>query len=363
MGKEPEVEYMENHIGKTLDETKGFLSAQNVELTVEVVEEPSKDVEKGYVIRTNPVEGERLTDGMVVTLYVSSGPEVVEVEMEDLTKKTVEEATKWLENQKMDLEVKVEEEENLEKEEGTILRTKPAAGEKVKTGDTVTLYVAKGLKTELMPSLTGMTFDQAKKALAELEKNLNLKVEKMDGYSKNTELGKIIRTEPEYNQTIKTGDTIYIYVCVAQKAKIANVVGMNVEAAKMKLEEVQGFTKVTIEYKTSDKPKDMVIAQSVVADTETELDSPVVLTVSGGQKTVKKTVQYLQSSSVDGEGKPANVKVVITNTTTGKTVFSGTASTANTTMEVEITGYGVMNFEVVVEDGIERSTFSHNFDG
>ena len=363
MGKEPEVEYMENHIGKTLDETKGFLSAQNVELTVEVVEEPSKDVEKGYVIRTNPVEGERLTDGMVVTLYVSSGPEVVEVEMEDLTKKTVEEATKWLENQKMDLEVKVEEEENLEKEEGTILRTKPAAGEKVKTGDTVTLYVAKGLKTELMPSLTGMTFDQAKKALAELEKSLNLKVEKMDGYSKNTELGKIIRTEPEYNQTIKTGDTIYIYVCVAQKAKIANVVGMNVEAAKMKLEEVQGFTKVTIEYKTSDKPKDTVIAQSVVADTETELDSPVVLTVSGGQKTVKKTVQYLQSSSVDGEGKPANVKVVITNTTTGKTVFSGTASTANTTMEVEITGYGVMNFEVVVEDGIERSTFSHNFDG
>ena len=362
MGKEPEIEYMENHIGKTEDETRGYLDAQKVNLTVEVVLEPSKDVEEGRVIRTAPVEGERLTDNMVVTLYISSGPEVVELEMEDLTKKTVEEATKWLDNQKLDLEVKVEEEENLEKEEGTILRTKPAAGEKVKTGDTVILYVAKGMKTELMPSLTGMTFDQAKKALADLEKNLNLKVEKMDGYDKSAELGKVIRTEPAYNEKIKTGDTVLIYVCVAQKAKIANVVGMNVEAAKMKLSEVQGFTKVTVEYKTSDKAKDTVIKQSVAPDTETELDSPIVLTVSSGQKSVKKSVQLVKNSTVGGEGEPTNVKVVVTNTTTGQVVYSGTVSTASSTVELSLTGYGVMNYEIVVEDGIERGSFSHDFD-
>jgi len=274
----------------------------------------------------------------------------------------VEEATKWLDNQKLDLEVKVEEEENLEKEEGTILRTKPAAGEKVKTGDTVILYVAKGMKTELMPSLTGMTFDQAKKALADLEKNLNLKVEKMDGYDKSAELGKVIRTEPAYNEKIKTGDTVLIYVCVAQKAKIANVVGMNVEAAKMKLSEVQGFTKVTVEYKTSDKAKDTVIKQSVAPDTETELDSPIVLTVSSGQKSVKKSVQLVKNSTVGGEGEPTNVKVVVTNTTTGQVVYSGTVSTASSTVELSLTGYGVMNYEIVVEDGIERGSFSHDFD-
>ena len=361
MGKEPEVEYMENHIGKTLDETKGYLSAQNVELTIEVVEEPSKDVEKGRVIRTTPVEGERLTDNMIVTIFVSSGPEVVEIDMEDLTKMTVEDAKKWLENQKLDLDVKIEEEENKEKEEGTILRTKPATGEKVKTGDTVTIYVAKGLKTELMPSLTGMTFDQAKKALAELEKNLNLKVEKMDGYDKTAELGKVIRTEPAYNEKVKTGDTVYLYVCVARKASVDNVVGMNVEAAKIQLEKVQGFTKVTVEYKTSDKEKDKVIKQSVAANTEAELDTPIVLTVSSGSKTIKKSVKLIDDSGVGGDGQPANVTVVVTNTTTGQQVDTYTVSSANSTVEMTLTGYGVMKYSVTSE-GLRLKEFTVDFD-
>ena len=145
LGKEPETVLMEDHVGKSIDEVKGYLDALKLDLQITEIEEFSDEYKEGQIIRTDPTAEERLSTGGVVVLYVSKGPEIVEVEMEDLSKKTVDEAKKWLENQKMNLTVEVEDEENLEVEEGSILRTKPAAGEKLKTGDTVTMYVATGL--------------------------------------------------------------------------------------------------------------------------------------------------------------------------------------------------------------------------
>ena len=54
------------------------------------------------------------------------------------------------------------------------------------------------------------------------------------------------------------------------------------EAAKVKLEEVSGFTKVTVQYKTSDKTKDTVISQSVAEGTELELDAEQVQSLLKG---------------------------------------------------------------------------------
>ena len=220
LGKEPETVLMDNHVGKTQDETKGYLDALKLQLQVSVKEEFSDDVDKGFVIRTDPAEGERLTTGGVVILYVSKGPEIIELEMEDLTTKTVDEAKKWLNNQKLDLDIKVEEKENLEVEEGKILSTKPAAGEKIKTGDTVIIYVAKGMKSEYMPSLAGKTEEDARKELSKLEKDLKLTVEIVEEYSKDVELGKVIRTAPAFNEVVKTGDTVKIYISAAKKAKM-----------------------------------------------------------------------------------------------------------------------------------------------
>ena len=78
LGIEPENVLMDDHVGKTVDEVSGYLDALKLNLSIETVTESSKDVEEGRVLRTVPAAGERLTEGAVVTLYVSGGPEIDE---------------------------------------------------------------------------------------------------------------------------------------------------------------------------------------------------------------------------------------------------------------------------------------------
>ena len=362
LGKEPETVLMEDHVGKSLDEVKGYLDALKLDLQINEVEEFSDDYKEGQIIRTDPSAEERLSTGGVVILYVSKGPEVIELEMEDLSKKTVDEAKKWLDKQNLDLTVEVEEEENLEVDEGTILRTKPAAGEKVKTGDTVIIYVAKGLKTDYMPSVTGMTVEKALKELDQLKTDLSLTIEEVEEYSDDVEKGKIIRSEPAYNEAVRTGSTVKLYVSGDKVQKMPSVIGMNVEAAKVKLEEVSKFTNIKTVYKTG-KEKDVVLAQSVDEETEIKIDDEIVLTVSSGTKTVNKPISVFGSSGgIDGEGASTKISVTINNLTDATFEPINTeVSTAQSTVELSLTGYGVMNYEIVA-DGIPISTFSVDFD-
>ena len=345
LGKEPETTLMDDHVGKTLDEAKGYLAALKLDLQVSTEEEFSDEYEKGLVIRTDPAEGERLSTGSVVILYVSKGPEIVEIEMEDLTTKSVDEAKKWLNNQKLGLQIKVEEEENLEVEEGKILRTKPAAGEKVKTGDTVTIYVAKGMKTEYMPSLSGKTEEEARKELSKLEKDLKLTIEVVEEFDKSVELGKVIRTAPAYNEAVKTGDTVKIYISAVQKVKMPNVVGKDLQAA-LDLLEYAGFTQVKYDtYVDSDKAKDTVLTQSVAKDTEVAVDTQIVLELSKGPANTPVTKSHTFQLM---EGMQESYEVKIVNKTTGQTVYSGTVPADQTSVTVSLTGTGKQTYEVEI---------------
>jgi len=360
LGVEPENVLMDDHIGKTVDEVSGFLDALKLKLSIETVTESSKDVEKGRVLRTVPAAGERLTEGAIVTLYVSGGPEIIEIDMIDLSDRSVDGAKEWLDKQNMELTYTVEEEENLEVLEGTILRTKPAKGEVLKTGDLVIIYVAKGMKTDLMPKISGLTVDEAKTSMAQLITDLSLTLETVEEFDASVQLGKIIRTEPAFNGQIKTGDTIKVYVCAQKTVAMPNVVGKDIEVAK-ELLSLKGFTKVTVEAtKTSDKAKDSVLKQSVAADTVISVDTEIKLTVSAGTKTVKHSVDLLGGSGVGGEGEPVNIRAVVTNTTTNQVVFDQTISTANSVVELNLTGYGVMNYKI--EADIFTSTFTVDFD-
>lgn len=354
LGKEPENVLMEDHSGKTPDAVQGYLDALKLELMYTVVEEFSEDVETGLVIRTDPMPEERLSPKSVVILYVSKGPEVIEMEMPDLSKKSVDEAKKWLNDQKMDLDVEVKEEEDLEVEEGTILRTAPAAGEKVKTGDTVTIYVAKGMKSEYMPSLAGLTEEKAAEAIAELKKDLKLTLEFVEEYDKSVELGKVIRTEPAYNEPVRTGDTVKIYISAAKKAKMPNVVGKDIQAA-LDLLEYAGFTNVKYDtYVESSKAKDTVLTQSHEKDTEVALDEEIVLELSkGGVEATKNHTFKLV------EGMDAAYKVKIVDKTAGKTVFDGTVDAGKADVTVQLTGSGKHTYEITI-DGMVFGDYPDN---
>ena len=154
---------LENYAEQT---ALSWLNALQLDLDVTVDREESEDVEAGCVIRTTPAEGTVLEKNAKVTVVISAGPEIKTASMPDLINATKENAEKTLENQKLDLDVKIEEEYDSSIEKGNVIRTDPEVGGKIKTGDQVTLYISKGPEMKLMPNLLNMDISSAYNVLA-----------------------------------------------------------------------------------------------------------------------------------------------------------------------------------------------------
>ena len=113
------------------------------------------------MIRTAPAAGEELKEGQTVTLYISLGPEMREANVPAVTNQSLETAKTILNMQGVKIDIQVKEENNDTVAEGGIIRTEPAAGEKMKTGDTVIIYISSGPKTAKMPNLLGKDLKDA----------------------------------------------------------------------------------------------------------------------------------------------------------------------------------------------------------
>ncbi len=137
----------------------------NEEIKYTIVEEPSDDIEKGNVIRTNPIAGTTVPVGTTIEVVVSSGVEQFNVP--DTSGETITDAITKL--QEKGFKVKQGADVYSSVEIGKVAYTKPAAGKKVDKGATITIYPSKGEETKYatVPNLIGLTKKQAKKALTQ----------------------------------------------------------------------------------------------------------------------------------------------------------------------------------------------------
>ena len=158
-GPAPEARLMENLVNQKQDVAKNFLTKQGILFLVQM--EFSDTVEQDNVIRTNPAAGEELKEGQTVILYVSMGPEMKEAKVPAVTNQSLDTAKTILNMQGVKIDIQVTEENSDTVEKGGIIRTEPAAGEMMKTGDTVTIYISSGPKTAKMPNLVGKTLKAA----------------------------------------------------------------------------------------------------------------------------------------------------------------------------------------------------------
>ena len=140
----------------------------DLQMGLEIVEaeEPSETIAAGYITRTEPAQGINLTVGQKVTIYVSTGKAEKIVPMDDLVKEKLDAAKIILENLEMDLEIVTEEVFDAEIKEGYIVKTAPAAGEDLASGQTVTLYVSKGKDMKIIPDVMGKDKMEAASLLA-----------------------------------------------------------------------------------------------------------------------------------------------------------------------------------------------------
>ncbi|MDX3107095.1 Stk1 family PASTA domain-containing Ser/Thr kinase [Nonomuraea angiospora] len=128
---------------------------KNLKLNVQVVQEPSDDVDKGSVIRTEPDANTKVDQNSTVKLVISKGPEKVKVP-DGLVGQSQEDAMKALEEAGLRGTVKTK---VSSKSQGTVIDTNPKAGDEIEKGGTVTLYVPKELGE--VPSVIGLTVKDA----------------------------------------------------------------------------------------------------------------------------------------------------------------------------------------------------------
>ena len=161
LGPVPQVVTMGNLVERSLDWAKAFLNSQNLMLDVVVEEEFHEEIAEGFVIRTDPQIGAELSEGQTITLWVSKGKEIKSSSMPNVVDEEKSMALSILDLQQLDLVYTFEEVHDSKIKAGNVVKTEPARGEKLQTGQTVKLYISLGAEMEVMPGVLGMDIGSA----------------------------------------------------------------------------------------------------------------------------------------------------------------------------------------------------------
>ena len=168
LGSAPQMVTMPNFENRSKEWVLSYLEEQKMDLQIEIKAEHNDTVEENNIIKTEPKEGAKLTKGQTVTLWVSQGKKIAFGGMPMVVNNTKEEATKILEDQGLGLKIVYDEVWDMTIPAGIVMETTPTRGERLKTGQTVTLKISKGVEQKAMPDLIGMELAKAKERLTSL---------------------------------------------------------------------------------------------------------------------------------------------------------------------------------------------------
>ena len=138
--------------------------------TIVVTAERSDEVPAGNVIRTEPASGESLEEGKTLTLVISQGPSLAQ--LPDLVGKTLQEAVDAL--TALELVPAQKDSSSEDVAAGSVIswlvpeQPSLVPGDKVLRGTAIDVLISTGPAPREMPSLIGMTLEQAQAAMNEL---------------------------------------------------------------------------------------------------------------------------------------------------------------------------------------------------
>ena len=185
--------------GMTEKEATELLEGEG--LKVEIKREFDADVRRGRAIRTVPGSGESAEKGSTVDLFISRGPEQVDVP--NVVGQDIDEATRTLE--KAGFEVDTTEDDSPE-DEGQVLKQSPAAGDKADDGSTIKLTVASGQNA--VPDVTGLKESDARSELEEAGFRVNVRTIDVDNAQDD---GNVVSQTPE-SGSLSVGSTVQIEI-------------------------------------------------------------------------------------------------------------------------------------------------------
>ena len=180
------IEYeVPNLTNKTVQEAEILVAGGQLKIIVEK-EENSETVASGKIISQSPAEGRMLTEGSEIKVVVSLG--AGEFPMPNLLNSNKADVEELLKSKNLQYAIVEEFSNTIAKD--CVTRQTPVAGTYVDAATSVTLYVSKGPRE--VPNLNGLTVEQAKQKLLEVNLTIGKRVEASSSKQKGIIIGQSI---------------------------------------------------------------------------------------------------------------------------------------------------------------------------
>lgn len=165
---------------------------------------------------------------------------------------------------------------------GQIIEQSPKRGKTVKGNRVISVFVSSGAKTEKMPNLVNKEYRDATLQLTNLDLNLVVN-DPVEEYSSITK-GYVIRTIPEYGETLQEGDSVTLVVSKGEQPKpvtVLSFIGIDIEIVRQQVTQT-GLVVGEVTQSASDEPYGTVIDQSISAETKVDAGTTINFVISEG---------------------------------------------------------------------------------
>ena len=194
-----------NVVGKTEDEAKSIIEQAGLKMEVGD-SEASSEVAEGLIIMQEPPyqSDTKVEKGSTVKITLSTGPETAE--LPDFKDQDIE--TVRAEAKKIGLTLNESDEFSDKVDENKVISQSVKAGTQVKSGDSVSVVVSKGVEKTTVPTVVGMDEGTAKATIS----NANLKSEVSYTNDDTKDDGKVVSQSVDQGKEVATGTTVKIVV-------------------------------------------------------------------------------------------------------------------------------------------------------
>ena len=196
--------------GMTFEEAEKEIKDKKLDVDLKEGDTVSSDeIEEGKIVDQSVKEGKTVKKGGTVTVYISSG--AGDITIIDVTNYKSSEATKKLEEQGFKVTTDYEFSDTIQND--YVTRTTPGAGTKAKKGDTITIWLSRGIESVQVPSVVNNSESDATNAIT----GAGLIVNKQTDYSDTVPAGSVISQDPVGGKFVDKGTTVTITVSLGKK--------------------------------------------------------------------------------------------------------------------------------------------------
>ncbi len=285
--------------------------------------------------------------------YWGRSEKVPEIVMPDLVGMNYDEVKNIKEYKKFNFVIEARELTD-EYPSGTIYAQNIHPGITVKANRTVKIKISEGYKILEVPNVVGKDISEAEEIL--YESGIDYVVRTQD--AEDTEPDKVIKTDPPAKTKIEKNTQVTLYVSRLKTtiaSKVPNVVGLNIDTAKVKLESAGLIVSIS-EVDSSEKPG-TVITQSLEANEYIKKGDSIVLAVSNGSGFYKKVTIGVDFPP-DSKSKEYKMAVYVNGEEKGSQSIDPSSSP---TWNVTVNGNGVQKV-VIALSGVKYAEYEVDFD-